>query len=491
MSDTASMRSRVLRGLLWTGGGHVVGQVFWLGSLVVLGVILPPLAFGTVATGMAVVGVASLLMGAGTQGSIVAAPELTRRMALGALALNVANAVGLTILGVLFAGPVLELVGVEEDLLAVRVLLLSVVVHAFAILPVALLTKHMEFGRRAAASTTSAVVGAIVAVVAAALGAGVWALVLRLVVRAVVEAALLWVAARGLVPPRAPGARRGLDLQFRRPAATAFFVLAVSQLIAMSLDNLVVGAFVGPTELGLYAFAFTMAFAPLTQFSWQVGSVFFASSAASTLEESARRFLTALRLSALVLLPTIVPAVLLAPVVLPRLLGAEWEGAVVVFQLLFVVGIAHGLLNVLGEFLSGSGGIGFRARASAVWAVGTLAAVALLVHLDGIRGAALAHLLAFVPLGAAYLVRGTRVLELDGRAVLRELHGVAEPVGAQVAASIACVVVLRLGGADADVAALVAVVVVLAALAGALVGLPAGPLVEVRDLLGARRRRLA
>src|SRR5258708_39903319 len=85
----------VMSGVGWTGAGQLGTQVTWFGSLIVLGVLLPPRAFGIVAAGVVMVNMASLLMGSGTQGSIVAGEELTRRQLHGALLFNVASGAAL------------------------------------------------------------------------------------------------------------------------------------------------------------------------------------------------------------------------------------------------------------------------------------------------------------------------------------------------------------------------------------------------------------
>jgi hypothetical protein len=65
------------------------------------------------------------------------------------------------------------------------------------------------------------------------------------------------------------------------------------------------------------------------------------------------------------------------------------------------------------------------------------------VHLDGITGAALAHLVLFVPFAFAYLVRGTAQLEMSGAKLLQAVHEVAVPVAGQLLATAATFVVLE------------------------------------------------
>ena len=168
-----------------------------------------------------------------------------------------------------------------------------------------------------------------------------------------------------------------------------------------------VAASTNTTQLGLYALAFSLAFMPLTQVSWTIGTVLMPAIASARDPEVVRRqALKALRLMALVLLPLLPAAIVLAGGLIPALLGDEWSGMVAPFQILVVVGVGQGIINVLGEVFAGAGGESLRRRAriDVVWAVGTLAAIAVGVQLGGIRGAAAVHVLTLCCLAGLCLV---------------------------------------------------------------------------------------
>jgi hypothetical protein len=70
-------------------------------------------------------------------------------------------------------------------------------------------------------------------------------------------------------------------------------------------------------------------------------------------------------------------------------------------------------------------------------------ALVALVNLYGITGAALAHLVLFVPFAIAYLVWGTRHLQSNARTLLGALHEVALPVIAQLMLTAAALVLFE------------------------------------------------
>jgi hypothetical protein len=148
------------------------------------------------------------------------------------------------------------------------------------------------------------------------------------------------------------------------------------------------------------------------------------------------------------------------------------------FQILVAVGVLQGILNVLGEVFAGAGGASLRRRAriDVVWAIGTLAAIAVGVQLAGIRGAAGAHVVTAFCLAAAYLLWGVRSLGLPPRAVIGALQGVGACVLVQTIVTAAVALGIQTAGG--------------ASLAAGLVGAGAGALalawmlrIRERDLL--------
>ena len=490
---SAPTRQAVARAVSWVTAGHAVSQGLWLASLLVLAALLPPRDFGTLASALVLVTLAGLLVDSGTRGSLIARPRLTRADVRGALLLNVGVGLAATAAIALLAGPAVRTFAGGGDIAAVRALSVGVLLYAVGISAFALLQRELALRGYAAANIASAVISSVVAVAAALAGAGVWALVTRQLLSMGLLSALAWVAARRLLPPReapgSPAARWGM--RFRQPQWTAFFLLAAADFVVLNADVFVVGNLTEARGLGLYSLAFTLAFAPLTQIAWQVGRVLFPAAAATErLHDVGRRTLVSLRLMALLLAPFVAPVIAAAPV-LPELLGQRWAPMVLPFQLLVVAGVGQALVSVLGESLSGTGNIRFRAGVNAAWAVAMVAALILLVSEAGIRGAALAHLLLFVPFAGIYAVWGARRLGLSPGAVPGALRGVAIPVAAQAAATAGTALALRAAGWEAAPAGLAAAAAGAAVVVALLARLRSSPLPEGRAILAEALRRRA
>jgi O-antigen/teichoic acid export membrane protein len=479
----------VRRALSWVGLGHIVGQSFWFGSLLVLAAMLPPRAFGTVTVGLLMVTAATRLMEAGTRGSIIVARDLSRSQVTTALALNVAAGLALGGIIVFLSGPIASGFAHGGDPRVLRALGLSVVFYAPAIVPLALLEKRFQFKRRASVQAGATITASTIAVLAAVLGASVWALVIRQVLFQALLAILGWVAARRMLPPPAGESQPRRWDRLKRKGAFAFLLFSLTDFIVFNADYLTVGHFTNTTQLGLYSLAFTVAFAPVTQLSAQIGSVLFPAAAASDAETIRRRTIASVRLACLVLLPLIPIAVVLAPILIPAVLGARWQGMVAPFQILVAVGVAHAIVNVIGESLSGTGRIGFRARLNVVWMAGMIGALVILVQVAGIRGAALAHLFLYLPIALAYGYWGMRLLGAEPRQLLRALRPVSGLIALQAVVTVAAIAMLVGTPLPGSVrGALAAGLGIAAAAAAIAVRGGGGALADARTFLGLSRQ---
>jgi O-antigen/teichoic acid export membrane protein len=485
--ETPSVHA-IARAMSWIGAGHVVGQAFWFGSLIVLAVLLPPSAFGTVTVGLLMVTAATRLMEAGTRGSIIVAQRLTRDQVATSFALNVGA--GLVLAGAiaLLAGPMVRIFAHGGNASVLRVLGLSVALWAPAIVPLTLLEKRFEFRKRSTVQAGATITASVLAILAGVLGAGVWALVIRQVVFQALLAVLAWIAARRLLPAAERSWRQWKWDRLKRRGAVGFLLFSLTDFVVFNADYLTVGRLTDAAQLGLYSLAFTIAFTPVNQFSSQIGKVLFPAAAASDGETMRRRTLAGVRLTCLVLLPLTPLAIVLAPTLVPLVLGERWQGMVPAFQILLVVGVAHAVVNVIGESLSGTGHIGFRARVNAVWMVAMIGALMLLVRVDGIRGAALAHLSLYVPVMLVYGIWGMRLLGSSGARLGAAVRSVLTFVAVQGAVTAAAA--LALGGTDMSpgLRAAVAGCLGLAAGAGYLATRGRDTIYEARAFIAAGRR---
>lgn len=448
----------IVTSMSYMAGGQLIGQVVWFGSLIILGIILDPSAFGTVTAGLVIVSAAIPLLGAGSGGSLIATRRLAPGQIWSSVRLNLSIAVAFALVLILLADLIVDLFAAGGDPAVLRWLSLAIVFHALTIVPLTLLKKTMRFGRHTLVDVGAFTGAGTLAVLTAVLGGGVWSLVVRLVVYQVLLAGLAIYFARNLL-----FRSRAADLEETggeaRRGGPWFLLLALTQFAAQNADYIVVGRFTDAERLGIYSLAYTLAFAPLRQFSWQIGRVLFAAAADVDDEHRLRRqAAVALRLGAAFQLPFIVPLVLLAPVVLPAVLGQKWEPMVPAFQILVVAGIVHAVANLVGEFLSGAGHIDMRGKLSTAWAVAMIVLLVALVPRYGVVGAAIAHLVSSLPMAAAVVWLGGARLSLPTSDILWALTPAGAALLAQALIGGGLLVAFEASGATTDVAMIAAAV---------------------------------
>ncbi|MGW6564848.1 oligosaccharide flippase family protein [Streptomyces sp. NPDC054975] len=450
------------RGLIasasWMTGTHLVAQAFAYGSLIFLARRLPPASFGTVAVGTAVVYIATLLVERGTYGGIMVHPRLTQAYLVRAFWRCFLIAIALAAAMAASAGPLVGTFADGGDAPAVALLAVCLPLHAISVIPTALLHKSMRFRRLGGATAAANIASAAVAMAAVLAGAGVWSLVARQVVLFGLLAVLTTVLCLPDLRDRSTAvyASASGTRKHGRTGDRWFFLFGVTMMVAANVDYLIVGLSSDASLVGLYAVAFTIAMAPETQFSDQVGKVLFAA-AASSPETSGERTVQSVRLVSALLLPMLPAGILLAPVVLPAVLGPEWVGMVTAFQVLWVAGIGYAIDNCIGEALSGNGHIAFRAKVMGVRCIATAVALWILVSIDGIRGAALAHLVVFLPYVAVYATVGARLAGTTPRELWHAVRPIVAAVAWQVAVTFAVLASLRASETSDGVAVCAAV----------------------------------
>jgi O-antigen/teichoic acid export membrane protein len=449
-------------------GSHLLAQTFAYGSLILLARWLAPASFGTMAVGTAIVYVAVLFVDQGALGGIIVRARLTRADLIVTFRRCLLVATVLAVIMAATAGVLVDRFASGGDAAAVAALALCLPLHAVAVVPIALLQKSMKFRRLAAVNAAANVVSAVAAVAMAVAGFGVWALVTRLLLAFGLLALITPVLCLDAWREHRAQSAQAAPSQAAPNSQRWFFLFGVALMITANLDYLVIGNSSDAASVGLYALAFTIAMAPSTHISEQLGKVLFAASALAP-ETNRARTEQSVRLMSTLFLPLVPVGVLLAPLVLPAVLGEQWRPMIVPFQLLLIVGVGHAVVNCIGETLSGNGHIEFRAKVMVGRCVATLAALAVLVSIDGIRGAAWAQLLVFVPYAVLYATAGARRAGTSAGALWRGLRPAVVLLVVQLVVSGMAIVALSSCGATDSVAASVAAMIGLARCAPLLV----------------------
>jgi O-antigen/teichoic acid export membrane protein len=378
------------RGLAWSLVGTFVTKAGSFALGLVLARLLTPADFGVFAVALAVMAFAMHVNDAGIIAACVQWRGRLEEMApTGAL---IALLSSLFVYGVLWlsAPAIATLSGVPEATPLVRLLTLVIVVDGITAVRAAALLRRFEQDRLTKANIIGMLANVAVALPLAVTGSGAYSMATGQVAASVVTGTLVFKYANLPI-------RLGFDREITKKLLTFGLPLAVSlgiEAVLLNADFVIVGNVVGVVALGYYLLAFNIS-------SWVPGLVGTAvryvsvPSFSRLAEQNAETLALGVRRSLPVLVGAILPAAVLLATLAPQLVdflyGDKWGPSAVALRYLTVLMVVRMLTSLAFDILTGLGSTRYTVWLNAGWAVALVPALWTGAHLDGIRGAAIAH----------------------------------------------------------------------------------------------------
>ncbi len=402
---TRHLRERAARSVVAMGSAGLGVSGLQYVQLVVLARILEPGDFGVMGIAAVILGSAQAVADLGLSAALIHRQQASRNelssmywaMAAGGLLTGAAIWLGAGMLGGLLDDPRLVVV--------LRVLAVTVPVAAMSEPFLFLLQRELNFGTVARIEASAAAVAAATAVGLGLAGVGVYALVAAYAAQLVVRATAGVFAGRRVWTPH----RHFRYAEVRHVMAFGRFQMGERLLNqwASNADYVLVGALLGAEVLGVYRIAYELVLAPVYRVAPVISRVAFPVFARRQNDAAALRsgFLEMTRVLGFVLFPALVGAAILAPWLVPLVLGPGWDGVVPLIRVLAVVGAAKSLGNSTGSLLlaRGRADLGFYLNLGAAVVYTAAFAVAA-------RHSALAVATAFAVVNLLYLAVSRAVL---------------------------------------------------------------------------------
>jgi O-antigen/teichoic acid export membrane protein len=318
--------------MVWTFSGTGVQVAVQLLAIMALGRLLSPAEFGLMGAATVVIACSQIVSQIGV------GPAIIQRKVLEPVHLRVAVTLSLALGSLLGA---IVWFGAEAIAAFYRMPELEPILRTVAFLfPLdglntvakALLTRELRFRQYVALDAGSYIVGyAAVGVLLAWLGYGVWALVAAQLAQVSLRTVVMYLAARHPLRP-------SLDLRAGRDLLSFGFghsMAQVGQLLSQQGDNLVVGRWLGAAALGVYGRAYNLMVMPATAFGRIVNRVLFPVMAQVQDERGrlANAYERSLAVVALLSLPLSTFLWVVAPELIPIVLGPAWGAVVLPFRL--------------------------------------------------------------------------------------------------------------------------------------------------------------
>jgi O-antigen/teichoic acid export membrane protein len=416
----ADLKGRSVRGGFMTISSQGVQFVVASISTVVLARILTPTDFGLVAMVVAVTGLGQGFADLGLSEATIQSQEINHNQVSTLFWVNIGIGAILTILTICLA-PVLAWFYKQPNVKDIALVIApTFLICGLRVQHEALLRRQMRFSALAIRDVVSLAVAVAVAITLALKGAGYWALVAQPLMTNIMQVVLTWLMVKWIPGlPRRDSKIRSM-IKFGGNVAASYMLITINR----SADNALVGWYWGAGPLGLYSRAYNLLMLPVRQLSAPAGSVVIP--AFSRLQDSPERFaryyLRTMGLIAWIITPILGFLFVAAHPVILLLLGAKWEAAVPVFQLLVISALGQLLLeSTLWLFIS-------RGQSSRLLKLLLIISPVIICGFAiglpfGIKGVALAGslvLMGMLPWIMSFTFRGTQLtLQGLGRAFLR------------------------------------------------------------------------
>ncbi len=332
-ADSAeSLRTTSIRGALWAGAGAAGQAGVAFASFIVLSRLLGPEIFGLMALIESVLALGQQLMSSGLAEPLVQMPKADRRHS--ETLFWVLQGFGLAAVAAVAgaAGALAGWYGRRELAGPIAAAGVSLWLIASGQVPKALLIRNFSFARTARAAVWGDVAGATFAVALAVWGAGVWALVVQRLVAAGTEMLLLW---------------RAVDWRPRMAWSAAAFrdvwqfsasrgLEGLLHYLDLHAPRFILGLVAGAGELGQFIFArriientINVMLAPAKHAALPAFS-----SVQADLDRVRRGYAAGVGFTTAIVIPACAGIGLVAPVLIPLLVGPNWTPSIVLLQLL-------------------------------------------------------------------------------------------------------------------------------------------------------------
>ena len=353
MSDDADVRGRALTGLGWSARSTLFQQVVQFGFGVVLARILVPTDFGLFALMTVFTGFASLFMDFGFSSAIIQRTAIDERYLSSAFWLSLSGGAGVMLVTMALAPGLTAFYG-QPRLLALTLAFAPVFfIGSVSGVQRAILQREMNFKKLAVIENSARVGASAIAIGMAYAGLGVWSLVGLYLATAVLNSALLWQFGRWR-PSVRPDRKAMAELWRFSSRLTGFNVV---NYWARNADNLLIGRFIGVSQLGFYNRAYTLMLLPSDVATSATDRVMY--SALSRLKDDhvrvRRVYLDVVGLLSLALFPAIVGLFVVCKPFILTVYGPKWLPAVPLLQILCLASLMEVLARTTGMIFTSQG----------------------------------------------------------------------------------------------------------------------------------------
>ena len=347
--EEASLKQKTARTLKWNTIDKFASQVLYAVTGVVLANVLSKSDFGLVGAMLVFQAFASLFVDSGFSSALIQKKTPTETDYCTVFYFNLAMSVA--IYAVLwFCAPLIADIFGDERLVSLsRVMFLSFILNATAIVQTNRLMKQMTVARVAIGNTLGLVVSGAVGIWMAFAGYGAWAIVWQTIVLAAVKSLFLWLTT-GWVP-RSRFSMASLRSVFS--VGSGVMMSSFLNTVSLNVYSFIIGAYYNLVKLGCYTQADKWSKMGVMSISQILTSSFLP--VLSGCQDDAERFCRMMRkmnrFTAYLVFPLMLLLITAAEPIFHILFGTKWDEAIVMFQILTARGIFVVLTSLYNNYI--------------------------------------------------------------------------------------------------------------------------------------------
>ncbi|RNF39520.1 MOP flippase family protein [Planococcus salinus] len=380
-----SLKMQAANSVKLTSLSTIITGVLQLIQLIVLGRVLGPEVFGIIALIQIVIQFAHMYMDMGITDAIIQKKKISQVELSSLYWFSIV--VGFIMFGLLFLISPLIAGAFQQPQLKelVQVIGISFVIIPFGLQFQTLATKNLEFANISKHEIISTFIGVTVTIILASyFNFGAWSLVVGHIVMTVFRTAP-WVVIGFVNPATRP------TLQFSWSAVKGSVSFGMYRLgtntanyFNTKIDQIIIGMMMGPQILGFYSMAMNLIMQPIQKLNPMITKVSFPVFSKIQHEKARlqKGYLFIIKVIMTLNAPMFGGLIVLAPFLIPVLLGGEWSNIVPIVQILCFYALFRALGNPSGSLFIAVG----KVRWSFYWQIALLFVIPIVVYFASLTG---------------------------------------------------------------------------------------------------------
>ncbi|MDP2537247.1 MOP flippase family protein [Alteromonas stellipolaris] len=319
--DNSLLKKKAFSSVAWAGSIQFISQIVNFALGIILARLLTPNDFGLMAMVLVFTGISQLLTDFGLSSSLIQKDKVEKNEAFTCFVINFLIGLLFTIVLVLNSENISNFYNEPKLTILVIVLAPIFLLNSICSVPNALMARELQHKKIALIEMGSLLLGTIVAVILAFSGLGIWSLVAQQFIRSIVKAFLLTLLSKFKLEKFDFNTISSL-LNF---SINVFFTRLIQQ-ISEQTDKIIVGRYIGTTDLGFYSRAFHLTTFPIYNITRVVGNVMFP--ALSKIKHDVTKigqiYLRLVGIISVLTFPILVGFAVLSESIILSLLGEQW-----------------------------------------------------------------------------------------------------------------------------------------------------------------------